>query len=152
MAVKIDKNVSKKEFNLGLFWYPKSNKILYKSIPRGIKFLIDFGIDFLSILARFWKPTWSHVGYIFAQNGGPLWHAPLFLVGSMLFFDLGGPPGPLLVPTCLHFSSQNPPNPPKTIPRCIIFSINFCIDFASILEATLEPFWPLFRSKYGYPH
>ena len=63
---------------------PKSSQ---KSIPRGINFLIDFYIDFLSIFARFWKPTWGHVGHIFFQNGATLWDsAPLF-VGSMLFFD-----------------------------------------------------------------
>ena len=63
---------------------PKSSQ---KSIPRGINFLIDFLIDFLLIWARFWRPTWGHVGHIFAQNGARLWGAPLFFVGSMLFFD-----------------------------------------------------------------
>ena len=49
---------------------PKSTK---KSIPRWIKFWIDFSTDFSSMLARFWRPTWSHVGHIFhpraVQNG-----------------------------------------------------------------------------------
>ena len=69
------------------FGSPNPPKSSQKSIPRGINFLIDFYIDFLSIFARFWRPTWGHVGRIFAQNGGPVWHAPLFFVGSMLFFD-----------------------------------------------------------------
>ena len=49
---------------------PKSTK---KSIPRCIKFWIDFSTDFSSMLARFWRPTWSHVGHLFlpraVQNG-----------------------------------------------------------------------------------
>ena len=75
---------------------PKSSQ---KSIPRGINFLIDFYIDFLSILARFWKPTWGHVGHIFAQNGGILWDPSVFFVGSMLFFDFWA----LLAPSWLYF-------------------------------------------------
>ena len=61
--------------------------------------LIDFYIDFLSIFARFWRPTWGHVGHIFAQNGGTLWHAAPFFVGSMLFFDFLA----ILAPSWLHF-------------------------------------------------
>ena len=56
-----------------------------KSIPRCITFSIDLCIDFSSILIRFWKPTWSHVGYFLPQNTAP--HpapAPLF-VGSIFF-------------------------------------------------------------------
>ena len=34
-------------------------------IPRGMKKLIDFGIDFLFILAPFLEPTWTHVGHLF---------------------------------------------------------------------------------------
>ena len=49
---------------------PKSTK---KSIPRCIKFWLDFLTDFSSMLARFWRPTWSHVGHLFlpraVQNG-----------------------------------------------------------------------------------
>ena len=58
--------------------------------------------------------------------------------------------GSILVPTWLHFGSQNPPkSSQKSIPRCIKFLIDFGIDFLSILEANLEPCWPLFRTKYG---
>ena len=44
-----------------------------KSIPRGIKFLIDFCIDFFFILAPSWDPSWGHVGHIFLKNGATLW-------------------------------------------------------------------------------
>ena len=47
---------------------------------------IEVGIDFLTSWARFWKPTWRHVGYFFLQNVGPLWRDPLFFVGPMFFF------------------------------------------------------------------
>ena len=79
---------------------PKSSQ---KSIPRGIKFLIDFYIDFLSIFVRFGRPTWGHVGHIFDQNGAGGFSSSLFFVGSMLFFDFlvllapsWPPPGPIL--------------------------------------------------------
>ena len=55
--------------------FPSQNpsKSIKKSIPRCIKFWIDFSTDFSSMLARFWRPTWSHVGHIFhpraVQNG-----------------------------------------------------------------------------------
>ena len=39
-------------------------KCFQKSIPRGIKKLINFGIDFYLILAPFWEPSWSHVGHL----------------------------------------------------------------------------------------
>ena len=72
-----------------------------KSMPRCINFLIDFGIDFLSIFARFWKPTWGHVGHIFDQNGATRFNSSLFFVGSMLFFDFLV----LLAPSWPHFGS-----------------------------------------------
>ena len=74
-------------------------KSFQKSIPRCINFSIEFYIDFSSIFLRFWRPTWGHVGHIFTQNGGMLWGASVFFVGSMLFFDLGA----LLAPSWLHF-------------------------------------------------
>jgi len=54
---------------------------------KGIIFLIDSCIDFLLILARFWKPTWRHVGNFFGQNGCTLWCLPLFLLGSMFLSE-----------------------------------------------------------------
>ena len=70
------------------FHFPFQNRLkpFQKSIPRQINFLIDFWIDFLLIWDRFWKPTWSQVGHIFLQDGGTLWHASPFFVGSMLLF------------------------------------------------------------------
>ena len=69
--------------------FPSQNppKSFQKPIPRCIKFLIDFCIDFFSILAPSWDPSWGHVGHIFLQNGGVGWHAAPLFVGSMLFFD-----------------------------------------------------------------
>ena len=55
--------------------FPSQNpsKSPEKSIPRCINFWINVWIDFSSILARFWKATWSHLGHIFltraVQNG-----------------------------------------------------------------------------------
>ena len=63
--------------------------------------MIDFSIDFLSIFARFGKPTWHHVGDIFAQNGTTLWHPPLFFIGSMFFFDFLA----VLAPSWRHLGS-----------------------------------------------
>ena len=42
-----------------------------KSIPRGIKFLIDFCIDFFFILAPSWHPSWGHVGHLFRAKTPP---------------------------------------------------------------------------------
>ena len=48
----------------------------------------------------------------------------------------------ILVPTWLHFASQNPPKSfQKSIPRCIKFLIDFCIDFFSIVAPTWYPSW-----------
>ena len=54
----------------------------------------------------------------------------------------------ILVPTCLHFPSRNPP---KSLQKSILKRIEFCIDFRSVWEANLEPCWPHFRSKWGGP-
>ena len=61
-------------------------KSFQKSIPRCIDFSIDVCIDFSSILLRFWKPTWSHVGHFFAQNTARLTKASGVYVGSIFFF------------------------------------------------------------------
>ena len=105
---------------------PKSSQ---KSIPRGINFLIDFYIDFLSIFARFWRPTWGHVGHIFAQNGGALWHAPLLSVESMLSFEFLA----VLTPSWPHVGSLLAPLGP-TWPRFRRF---------------LAPFWHRFGAMLG---
>ena len=85
---------------LAQFWFQKSSKILpKKSIPRGINFLIDFYMDFLSIFDRFWKPTWGQVGHIFVQNWGSVSKTTPFFLRSVLFFDLRAFPAP----SWLHF-------------------------------------------------
>ena len=63
--------------------------------------MIDFRFAFLSFLAPFWEPSWGHVGHTFAQNGGTLWRAPLFFVGSMFFFDFLA----VLAPSWRHLGS-----------------------------------------------
>ena len=83
--------------------FPSQNppKSLQESISKGIDFSIDFSIDLFSILARFWRPTWCHVGHIFFQNGVTLWDAAPFFVGSMLFFDFLA----VLAPSWRHLGS-----------------------------------------------
>ena len=51
--------------NMAWFLVQKSKKKRKMTIPRGIEKLIDFGIDFFSILAPFLEPTWNHVGHLF---------------------------------------------------------------------------------------
>ena len=48
--------------------FPSQNppKSFQKPIPGGINFLIDFWMDFLSILAPTWDPTWGQVGAMLA--------------------------------------------------------------------------------------
>ena len=70
-------------------------KSFQKSIPRCIVFSIDFWIGFSSILLRFWKPTWSHVGHFFAQNTAALFKGRVVYVGSIFFFGFWG----VLVPS-----------------------------------------------------
>ena len=49
---------------------------------------------------------------------------------------------PILVPTCLHFPSQNPPKSfQKPSPGAINFLIDFWMDFLSILAPTWDPTW-----------
>ena len=52
--------------------------------------------SFFFILARFWKPTWRHVGNFFNQNGCTLWCLPLFLPGSMFLSEFLAVLTPLL--------------------------------------------------------
>ena len=76
-------------------------KSLQTSILEGINFLIDFGIDFLLIFARFWKPTWRHVGHIFLQDGATNLAPTVFLIGSMFFFIFWA----VLTPSWRHLGS-----------------------------------------------
>ena len=73
--------------NMPPFSLQKSTKIASKIYLGRHNFVIDFGVDFLLILARFWKPTWRHVGNFFGQNGCTLWCLPLFLPGSMFLSE-----------------------------------------------------------------
>ena len=41
---------------------PKSKIFGFLGLPRGLQNFIVFRIDFLSILAPSWPPTWSHLG------------------------------------------------------------------------------------------
>ena len=41
---------------------------------------------FASILLRFWRPTWSHVGHFFLQNTARLNAPRMFFFGSIFFF------------------------------------------------------------------
>ena len=92
---------------------------------------------FWSIFDRFWLPTstpWTLKIIVFPKEKQGFF--------KKLRFDVGIDFWSILVPTCLHFSFQNPPKSfQKSIPRCIKFLIDFCIDFFSILAPTWKPSW-----------
>ena len=75
---------------------PRKNRSQEASFFQSI-----FASIVLSIFVRFWRPTWSHVGHLFAQNGGPLWDAALFFLGSMFFFGFLA----VLAPSWRHLGS-----------------------------------------------
>ena len=58
------------------FYIKNQSKIIQKSIPRGIQKMIKILMDFWTILAPFWEPSWIHVGHFSrprrVQNG-PRW-------------------------------------------------------------------------------
>ena len=76
-------------------------KFVQKSIPRCMGFLIDFCFGFSSILLRFWKPTWSHVGHFFAQNTATANAPRVVFVVSIFFFGFWA----ALAPSRSHFGS-----------------------------------------------
>ena len=87
--------------NMPPFSLQKSTKIA-SNIDLGRHQMFDrFLHYFLLILVRFRKPTWRHVSHIFPQNGGSLWHAPLFFVASMFFFGFLA----FLAPSWRHLGS-----------------------------------------------
>ena len=47
-----------------IFGAKNHQKTEKKTIPRGIIKLINFGTDFSSMFAAFWKPSWTHVGHL----------------------------------------------------------------------------------------
>ena len=113
----------------------KSPKTFQKSIPRCINFSIDFCIDFS--LARFWRPTWSHVGHFFAQKSATLTKGRVVYVGPIFFFGFLGvlapswrPLGSIWEGSGLHFGGFWCP-----------FSSNFqafCTHFFSNLSPMLK--------------
>ena len=88
---------------------------------------------FLSIFARFGKPTWRHVGHFFAQNGAPLWDPALFFVRSMFFFGFLA----VLTPSWHHFGSF-------LAPSWRLWNPSWLKIFGSILLPSwryVAPFW-----------
>ena len=71
--------------------------------PKTHNCLIGFCMDLFSILVRFGKPTWSHLGYIFLPRA--VQDAPRCL--------LDGPRGAKIPPR----SSKTPPRQSQTLPR-----------------------------------
>ena len=115
------------------FGIPNPPKSFQISIPRCIEFSIDFCIVFSSILLRFWKPTWSHVGHFFVQNTGTLTKTWVLYVGSIFVFGFLGRPGPLLAPSGLDLGGFGPPFWRFLVP--IFFTISKF--FAPTFSATL---------------
>ena len=66
-------------------------KSIQKSIPRCIKKMMHFCIDFLIIVAPTGDPSWGHVGHFFAQGGGTGKNATLFFVALVFSFDFFAP-------------------------------------------------------------
>ena len=62
------------------FWGPNS-------IPKATQNLIDFWIDFLTILVRFGGPSCGHDGDIFGNIGEAMWGAPGFDVALLYFVE-----------------------------------------------------------------
>ena len=152
-------------------------KIDKKSIQKSINFLTLFEIGFLVNFGRFWDPKWSQVGTKIHQKsmprGSPSWASIFdrFLINFWsqlrcpktkkslknhwfykVFCKIGLPKlrsifGPILVPTWLHFGSQNRPkstkNPiSKSIKKTDWFLKRF---FLSILA----PFWEAKWTQVG---
>ena len=119
----------------------KPQKSTPKSIPRGINVLIDFWMGFLSILARSWDPTWSHVGHFFAQNGGGFVRPPSFLL-RWLFVSI--------------FSRGTPGVPHRGAPKNRWGTppgLGFSTIFSCILAAFSVPCWatlPHWLGWWGY--
>ena len=102
-----------------------------------------------SIFDRFWFPTWSHLHsklrkidvfpipenqkYITIVVPNAFSHFSTKPRNSRFFCSSWSHFGLVLVPTCLHFGSQNPPKSiQKSLLEGIDFSIVFCIDFSTI--------------------
>ena len=96
--------------------FPSQNRL--KSFPRptsrGIIFLIDFRIDFCTILGPSWKPSWRHVGHFSDQKWTTLIATIHFGCSSPLRAAPGGTPGPSKT---AQDAPKRPPRRPKTPPR-----------------------------------
>ena len=115
-------------------WPPKPSKIDQKSMLKSPPFLLlffdRFLVGFCSQVAppktkKSSKNNWFYS--VFCKIGLPKLRS--------IF-------GAFLVPTWVHFASQNPPKTlQKPIPRRINFLINFCMVFVSIFRRFGTPTW-----------
>ena len=108
-------------------------------------------MGFWNVFGGFREAKWSQVGTKNASNidlnfGRPIF-PPINFYNRLFYYifcKMGLPKlrsilGAFLVPTWLHFASQNPPKTvPKATPRGTKILIDFCIAFLSFLA----PFWP----------
>ena len=111
-------------------WPPKPSKIDQKSMLKSLPFLLAF---FDRFLINFWS-----------QLRSPKTKKSLkFYLFYNIFCKMGFPKlrsifEPLLVPTWLHFTSQNRP---KTLPKPTPRRIKILIDFYIFFFAFWAPFW-----------
>ena len=94
------------------FGSPNPPKPSQKSIPRCIKFLIDFCIDFFSILALSWDPSWGHVGHFFGTRrpqDPPKRHQKLVQTLKTAQNAILAPPDLHFAPPGLDFDAPRPP-------------------------------------------
>ena len=108
------------------FGIQNPSKSHQNSILEGIIFLIDFGIDFFSILIRFWKPTWSDVGSFSAKHR---------------------PRGPKKREEKARKRHQRTQTPPRRLQTSILE--RFWMDFGSILIDFWMTFWLIFKIYIG---
>ena len=86
---------------LAPFWYPNSERIGPKRVPKTIKKaiekLVEFGIDRLTIFEQFWLPTWGGKGsnesefrgQVCSRNHPGAQMVPRPLIKTGLFVKLG---------------------------------------------------------------
>ena len=111
------------------FCLQNPEKSFKNPILRGIKILIVFCFDFESILAPFWKPSWSHVAHQDAPK------TPQDAAETR--------PSRPRTPQDSAKTPQEAPREPKTPPRSIFGG--FLIDFWSIFDWFLMDFWLIFH-------
>ena len=159
-------------FFLDPFWVqedpwalPKCALSFFGSLLAGHKVFLRFWINFPSQLGpqnppksiknrcqdafNFWYHFWIDFGSIFVPNFVPLDHQNIgFSLRKNKVFSKNRIPmltsilGAILVPTLLHFGSQNVPNSTQTLnPRGINVLIDFEIDFFTMLGPSWDPIW-----------